>query len=80
MIIVLSCGIKNKSFNLHPEVYVDLIDLENFLGGEYKKRKISEIAKIYRGISQSQKKEIQGSIPVIKARDLTEDRIFIDKL
>lgn len=72
--------ISENDFNLVPARYVDLVDVDNFLGGKVRWIKLSDIAEIHTGIYIKKEDQEGGTIPWIRISDLDDPSLSVDDL
>lgn len=65
---------------LAPARYVDLVGLDNFLGGTAKLIPLAEMADVLLGARLGRSVGPEGSIPVIRGRDLANPGLTVDDL
>lgn len=78
--VVSQRDIKEKRYNLYPPSYVDIIGVNKFLGGEFDRVKLSDIASVKMGTSYGKNPRGEGEVPILKSRDLGSSIIDPDEL
>lgn len=78
--VVSQRDVKEKRYNLYPPSYVDIIGVNKFLGGEFDRVKLSDIASVMMGTSYGKNPRGEGEVPILKSRDLGSPVIDPDEL